>query len=282
MDSGECLVKKTVRMRINLDPTYLGDVAVGVREHLNKHLRKYSQTLGGVPTQVVSAQLEQSSGAIVGDAPGVQCAARATYLVFTPQPGELLVGDVNAISSDHIGLLIANNWNASIPRSYIPEQYEYDHELERWCDRDFDSPLIEVGSTVSFTFQEFEMGHGGTFSVIGSLEAANTGLIKKDAKKKKSAKKRRAEDGEANGHTSSNVTKKRKKQPMDKGAAATHAATSMGQDALAEEGSTSGALKKKKKKQRKDRPVDTGMVNTSVGEPGKSKKKKKSKEKSRD
>ena len=51
--------------------------------------------------------------------------------MFAPRPGQLLLGDVNAVSVDHIGMLIYDNWNASIPRADIPEQYEYDAERER-------------------------------------------------------------------------------------------------------------------------------------------------------
>eukprot|EP00036_Acanthoecidae_sp_10tr_P018332 CAMPEP_0206313880 /NCGR_PEP_ID=MMETSP0106_2-20121207/14727_1 /ASSEMBLY_ACC=CAM_ASM_000206 /TAXON_ID=81532 /ORGANISM="Acanthoeca-like sp., Strain 10tr" /LENGTH=257 /DNA_ID=CAMNT_0053745213 /DNA_START=9 /DNA_END=778 /DNA_ORIENTATION=- len=178
-------VEKWVRTKLALDPMHLGDVAGGVREHLNRCLMRYSEPLQGVPTHVVTARLEDGAGTIVGDAPGVQCSARAKYMVFAPEADQLLLGEVNAVSGDHIGMLIFNNWNASIPRTDIPEQYEYDHELGRWCDRDFDSPLIEAGTTVTFAFRAFEMGGDGAFSVIGSLTTANTGPVKKDGARKR-------------------------------------------------------------------------------------------------
>jgi DNA-directed RNA polymerase I subunit RPA43 len=155
---------------------------------------RYTTALGGVPTHIISAALEERSGAIVGDAPGVNCSAKANYMVFAPQPGQLLIGEVNAVSSDHIGMLIYNNWNASIPRAHIPAQYEYDHEVERWCDRDFDSPLIEEGSAVSFAFQAFEMGGDGAFSVIGSLATPHTGLVPKAKGRPEPSQKRKATD----------------------------------------------------------------------------------------
>ena len=48
-----------------------------VREKLNQCLMRHSPQLSGVPISVVSASLEQASGAIVADAPGVQCSVTA-------------------------------------------------------------------------------------------------------------------------------------------------------------------------------------------------------------
>lgn len=73
---------------------------VQVREKLNRCLMRYSPQLGGVPINVVSASLEQSSGAIVGDAPGVQCSVFAKY-----ECPRMLVKDSDLLASVHACLL---------------------------------------------------------------------------------------------------------------------------------------------------------------------------------
>lgn len=88
--------------------------------------------------------------------------------LFEPRKGAMLVGTVNKVGSDHIGLLVEGTWNASIPRSNIPNQYEFDTELGCWCDKDFDHPHIDVGCAIPFVVTGTEV-MGEVLSINGTL-----------------------------------------------------------------------------------------------------------------
>ena len=92
--------------------------------------------------------------------------------LFEPREGTVLMGTVNKVGSDHIGLLVEGTWNASIPRSMIPDQYEFDQELGVWCDKDFDHPHIDAGCAIPFVVTDTEV-MGEVLSINGSLKDVN-------------------------------------------------------------------------------------------------------------
>jgi hypothetical protein len=83
----------------------------------------------------------------------------------------------------------------------------------RWCDRDFDFPVIEAGSSVSFAFTSFERDADGAFSVVGSLSTPHTGLVRKTGEA--SAKRKRGADDDE-GVGDAKQKKKKSKKNKDK------------------------------------------------------------------
>eukprot|EP00041_Stephanoeca_diplocostata_P010928 m.174984 g.174984 ORF g.174984 m.174984 type:complete len:264 (-) comp18346_c0_seq3:307-1098(-) len=235
---------------LGIEPPFLSDVGTGIREQLEADLMAYSKKFKGVPIAVLDVVVRDATGSIFGDSGSMFVNVDATYRVFSPRAGQSLLGVVNKVSVDHIGMLVDDKFNASIPREEIPSQYEYDAELMHWCDRDFDNPMISAGSTVSFAVKTLETADA-VFSVIGSLTAPHTGLVtksalermssegagsdpivksskvktkvKKERKEKKEkgdgvSKKRKTKDANLNEHESTSITepKKAKKAKSEK------------------------------------------------------------------
>lgn len=79
------------------------------------------------------------------------------------------------MTADHIGLLIFETFNCSIPRSNI-EGYEYDVENSRWGDINFEDPFIELGTSVTFMVTAIE-ARNGVVSINGKLDGGQTGPV---------------------------------------------------------------------------------------------------------
>jgi DNA-directed RNA polymerase I subunit RPA43 len=64
-------------------------------------------------------KIESSSAQLFNDSPFLHFYIRVPILLFCPQPEMPLVGIVNKVSEDHIGLLVYGVFNASIPVDLI-------------------------------------------------------------------------------------------------------------------------------------------------------------------
>lgn len=135
-------------------------------------LMQYSSHLRGVPIGYENIQLDDAYGKAAPDSAFLHFYVRVSMYLFEPREGTVLMGTVNKVGSDHIGLLVEGTWNASIPRSMIPDQYEFDQELGVWCDKDFDHPHIDAGCAIPFVVTDTEV-MGEVLSINGSLKDVN-------------------------------------------------------------------------------------------------------------
>ncbi|XP_032943898.1 DNA-directed RNA polymerase I subunit RPA43 isoform X1 [Rhinolophus ferrumequinum] len=189
-----CLVVGPHRRHIALSPRYLNRKRTGIREQLDAELLRYSESLLGVPIAYDNIKVVGELGDIYDDQGHIHLNIEADFVIFSPEPGQKLVGTVNKMSSSHIGCLVHGCFNASIPK---PEQMP----IEQWQTLE-----INVGDELEFEVFRLDSDAAGVFCIRGKLnitslqtkcsgvseEVTETGTkeaVEKPPKKKKKKKK---------------------------------------------------------------------------------------------
>ncbi|KAI8593273.1 hypothetical protein BDZ88DRAFT_404168 [Geranomyces variabilis] len=170
-------------IRIQLAPVFLATPARGVRAHLARFLMRYVDELDGVVLSYANVKAIGDVARVIDDSPFCHFVVRATCWVFRPVVGETIVGVVNKVSSDHVGLLVHGVFNASIPADKIPrERFSFDHTTEAWIQpgdgagtKDI---VLGVGAVVRFTIVELTKANE-MLTIGGSLveNRSATGVI---------------------------------------------------------------------------------------------------------
>lgn len=158
----------TVKLFVHLMPYHTHDIQAGINEHLNKLLMKYNEELEGVVISYYNVKPLQSNGAIIADYPHIHFYVTATLLLFCPRVGSKLVGQVEKVGVDHIGLLVYGIFNAAIPRDAMATTLECDGEQEYWYDINNPEEQIGVGSVLQFTVTRLETSQD-ILAIQGSL-----------------------------------------------------------------------------------------------------------------
>jgi len=90
-------------------------------------------------------------------------------LLFKPEVGTKLVGEVNYTNSSAVGLLVHGIFNASISDQYIPDEWEFyeddDADASYWAMGD---QRMEIGSLVAFDIVDFR-NTDDILSIQGSI-----------------------------------------------------------------------------------------------------------------
>eukprot|EP00051_Salpingoeca_urceolata_P019413 m.283478 g.283478 ORF g.283478 m.283478 type:complete len:318 (-) comp19416_c0_seq3:27-980(-) len=167
---------KRCRMFIHLLPSFLGNVRAGVLSILDRMLLRHSPALGGIPVSYSNEVCESATSAIAADFPQLHFFVRVNFVVFTPTVGCRLVGVVNKITVDHIGLLVHGTFNAAIGRDAIRDSYEFDAEQGAWSHKDYSKPTIGIGTRLGFIVQGLETTEK-TLSIVGSMLPNDTGAL---------------------------------------------------------------------------------------------------------
>ncbi|KAI9501646.1 hypothetical protein GGI25_002960 [Coemansia spiralis] len=118
----ECMAKLTV----TLSPVYSRDSWAGIHETLNSMLLRFVPQVRGVVLSYSKVKQLSNSALMFNDSPFSQLKVAARLLLWRPIAGMSLRGSINVQSPDHIGLLLWDTFNASIPASFIPkDKYEW-------------------------------------------------------------------------------------------------------------------------------------------------------------
>jgi len=90
-----------------------------------------------------------------------------------------LLGRVNKVGMDHIGLLVFGVFNATIPNESISSMYSRDMENDCWIRSATDGSTVTIadGTLLSFTVNSVEIFHHDIASILGSLLEVGTGPL---------------------------------------------------------------------------------------------------------
>ncbi|KAG1143769.1 hypothetical protein G6F37_006252 [Rhizopus arrhizus] len=113
------------KLYIHLAPMWAGKTMEGVNEQLNAFLMKHVAEVDGIILSHSDVKFVSDKGKVMYDSPFCHFFISVKFLVWKPKKGTKLVGRINLQSEDHIGLLIYDTFNASIPKSRIPSTYEW-------------------------------------------------------------------------------------------------------------------------------------------------------------
>ncbi|KAJ2454669.1 hypothetical protein GGF42_003563 [Coemansia sp. RSA 2424] len=123
---GSSFTECTARLTVTLAPVYSRDHMAGVHEALNSMLLHYVPQVRGVVLAYSKAKPRSDTALMFFDSPYGQLEISARLLLWRPIAGMTLKGQINVQSPDHIGMLLWDTFNASIPASFIPrDKYEW-------------------------------------------------------------------------------------------------------------------------------------------------------------
>ncbi|XP_032391769.1 DNA-directed RNA polymerase I subunit RPA43 [Etheostoma spectabile] len=153
-----CLVMNTHRRHIALPPIYLNKKRTGIQEELEAELLKFSQSLKGVPLAYDNIRIVSQHGGIYDDSSYIHMDIEAHFIVFQPQRGQTLLGNVNKLGVSHVGCLVHGCFNASIPKPNLVS-------VETWRDA---GPRI--GAELKFEVTALDADTAGVLLIRGRLD----------------------------------------------------------------------------------------------------------------
>ncbi|KAJ2723544.1 hypothetical protein GGI07_002582 [Coemansia sp. Benny D115] len=119
-------VETKARLTVTLAPIYTNDFMAGVYEALNNMLLQYVPQARGVVLSYAKIKCLTDSALLFNDSPYGQLDISVNLLLWRPISGMTLEGIINVQSPDHIGMLLWDTFNASIPATFIPkDKYEW-------------------------------------------------------------------------------------------------------------------------------------------------------------
>ncbi|KAJ1978727.1 hypothetical protein H4R33_005910 [Dimargaris cristalligena] len=152
----------------------------GIHEHLNCFLMKYLPTLDGVVLSYSNIRFSKKWGRVVDECPFPQFWIQTDLLVWKPHVGSMLEGRINIESADHIGLLIYNTFNVSIPADLIPQDKFIFQQNEKYA-ADFDAAEDEAANPAGNLDKSMEQptqAMGEWVSKITGQSMSHNGLLR--------------------------------------------------------------------------------------------------------
>lgn len=139
------------------------------KDHLDPLLMSYYEPLGGVIIAYNNVRFESDKARIIAESPFAHVWVTVDFLVWAPKRGEVLQGWVNLQSASHIGLLVENTWNVSIPKEKIPEEWKWCEVREGFVPKVVEVPKVEGEEETGMEGVEYAPEHdaGGWMDADG-------------------------------------------------------------------------------------------------------------------
>lgn len=118
------------------------------KDHLDPLLMSYYEPVGGVVIAYSNIRFETDKARIISESPFAHVWVTVDFLVWAPKKGNVLQGWVNLQSASHVGLLVENTWNVSIPKERIPAGWSYHEVREGFVPKKAEAPKESVGEGV--------------------------------------------------------------------------------------------------------------------------------------
>ena len=134
------------------------------KHHLDPLLMRYNDSVDGVVLGYDNIRFETPTARIAAESPFAYVWTTVDLLVWRPKTGMVLPGYVNLQSASHIGCLVDNTWNVSVPRERIPEEWVYEEENGEWRTKEG----VSVEGKVGFVVESVKAG-GSIFLLEGSM-----------------------------------------------------------------------------------------------------------------
>lgn len=146
------------------------------RHHLDPLLGKYFEPVGGVVVAYRNIRFGNHGYArIAAESPWARIPVTIDFLIWRPRCGMVLVGRVNLQSASHIGLLVENMWNVSIPRDKIPDSWKYHETREGFVSKDPVVMAQVAGYGDAAGEKEGEGGEREQEEEVGEMDPAELG-----------------------------------------------------------------------------------------------------------
>lgn len=153
------------------------------KDHLDPLLMSYYEPLDGVVIAYDNIRFESDKARIAAESPFAHVWVTVDFLVWKPKKGDVLQGWVNLQSASHVGLLVENTWNVSIPKEKIPESWSYHEVREGFTPKKSEAPVPNEAGEVEEGMEGMEgVEYGNAETDAGGWMDANgeyvDGLLK--------------------------------------------------------------------------------------------------------
>lgn len=161
----------------------------------------------GIVVCYYDLEIPEEIGQIYYDKPHVNFSVKAKFLVFTPEVGQILVGQVNKVGHDHIGLLVHGVFNVTIADKDLSTRFEYDDDAAAWIPKQqqpakgkakvpaAEKSPIQMGTMILFQVTGLQQSDE-YFSMLGSLDGPKLGVVSQAAAAEEDAEADAREDEE--------------------------------------------------------------------------------------
>ncbi|KAI5815852.1 hypothetical protein BZA77DRAFT_314440 [Pyronema omphalodes] len=143
------------------------------KHHLDPMLMQFYEPVNGIIIAYSNIRFESTTAKITAEAPYAYVWTTVDLLVWRPRKEMILKGMITLQSASHIGLLVDNTWNASIPLAKIPKEWKFvenedaeeeSEETGQWVDAKGD----KLEGLLRFEVDTLKAG-GHIFAMEGSL-----------------------------------------------------------------------------------------------------------------
>ena len=175
------VLSTTATFKLSLHPSAVADRNTslqGARDLLDGMLMRHHDRLGGVLVSYDKPKLVNHADLrIVHMAGYVDVCVRAKVKVFTPKIGLKLVGRVNKIGVDHVGLLVHDVFNASLAATDLPRDFVHNPAEDVWeSAEDGGAHRVGVGTECVFGVKKISE-YDDVLHLIGSMAEEGTGAL---------------------------------------------------------------------------------------------------------
>jgi DNA-directed RNA polymerase I subunit RPA43 len=175
------VLSTTATFKLSLHPSAVADRNTslrGARDLLDGMLMRHHDRLGGVLVSYDKPKLVNHADLrIVHMAGYVDVCVRAKVKVFTPKIGLKLVGRVNKIGVDHVGLLVHDVFNASLAATDLPRDFVHNPAEDVWeSAEDGGAHRVGVGTECVFGVKKISE-YDDVLHLIGSMAEEGTGAV---------------------------------------------------------------------------------------------------------
>lgn len=183
-ESVSCFKRKKIRMLFSLFPSDLHDVYGEIRRSLKMKLLRYMLGIEGVLIAFDDIKLVTSvpglsktaGGVILNEQPQIHYLAELDTLLFCPEVGKVVTGNVIECYESHVGVLVHNFFNASITSDHLQKAgfsfLDDDFGATTWIHKD-GSTILAPDETVKFIVEKVHEC-AGTISMEGSHPSGNS------------------------------------------------------------------------------------------------------------
>ncbi|KAL1516791.1 hypothetical protein ABEB36_000649 [Hypothenemus hampei] len=119
------VLKRECKYHIALHPAQLNNFSESIKSELGRKIGRYEQLFNGILLGFENLKLLSSLGAIGPDNCYIHIDIQGWFFVFQPQIGLKMTGTVTRTTKNHIGCLVYNTFNISLPKPPIGEDEDW-------------------------------------------------------------------------------------------------------------------------------------------------------------
>jgi hypothetical protein len=218
-DSSACIVEDvTAKIAVQLHPSSLLDVDLGVREHLNGLLLRFNEQLDGVPVAYRDVRQGLRAAVVSPYFPMCRVNVRASFTLIRPRVGAMVEGRVTEVTDTFIGMLLLNLVNVVIEVGNV-SGFSYSLFDHRWKNVKDAGHGISHGDVVRCQVLGVQNHGSGYITISGGLGkgCGNVVFVKERKEKREKKREKKRDQRDENEEKKKEKKREKKREKKEKG-----------------------------------------------------------------